>query len=169
MNKKIAILFSSLLVAGFVLAQEQSSSSAAAPATTTTTVTESAAPAATAAAATATTETAAPAAAPAASCEAKEKGTCMPQSKCAKTHMKKCCHDVLTPQERHHFCEVKCKVVEANPSLKDRKKKHELCDAILKEDPSLKPVLDKLKKHCELEHQKKKAESTSSASTSATK
>lgn len=170
MNKKIALLFSSLLLSGFVAVQAQDQSSTTST-TTSTTTTETAV---TTPAAPAVTEATAPAATVSAACEAKGKEVAPPGATCPRAHMKKCCHDVLTPEERHHFCEVKCKVLEANPSLKDKKKKHELCDAILKEaakeegkkpeETSIKPILDKLKKHCELEHQKKKVEQSAAAS-----
>lgn len=166
MYKKIAILFSSLLLSTFAIAQDESSTAAPVAAATTTTTTETTA---------APTETvAAPTATPEACCAKEKAATCAKEVTHAKSHMKKCCHDVLTPEERHHFCEIKCKVLEENPSLKDKKKKRELCDAILKEaskeegkkpeETSIKPILDKLKKHCQEEHQKKKAEQNTASS-----
>lgn len=122
MNKKVATILASLLVAGFASAQEQ---------TTTPAVTAPAAQAA---------------------CEAK--GSCTTDAACTKAEMKKCCRNVLTPDERHRFCAVKAKVLAANPALAGKGQKHALCDAILKEDPSMKPILDKLKQHCEQEHKK---------------
>ncbi len=129
MNKKIATILASLLMAGFASAQEQvaTTPAAAAPAV----VTASAAQVA---------------------CEAK--GSCTADAACTKAEMKKCCHNVLTPDERHRFCAAKAKVIAANPALASKGQKHALCDAILKEDPSMKPILDKLKKYCEQEHKK---------------
>ncbi len=119
MNKKIATILASLLMAGFASAQEQATT---------------------------------PAAAAPAACDTK--GSCTADATCTKAQMKKCCHSVLTPEERHRFCTAKANVLAANPSLANKGQKHALCDAILKEDPSMKPILDKLKKHCEQEHKK---------------
>lgn len=130
MNKKLAILLSSLLLGGFASAQEQAAPATAMPA---------AAAACEAKGACATTT----------ACKKTQAVCTSATSACAKEEVKKeCCHNVLTPEERHRFCEVKNKVIAANPELAKKGQKHALCDAILKEDPSMKPILDKLREHC---------------------
>lgn len=125
MNKKIATILASLLIAGFASAQEQATTPAPAAVT---------APPATAA------------------CDTK--GSCTTDAACTKAQLKNCYHNVLTPDERHRFCAAKAKALAANPSLANKGQKHALCDAILKEDSSMEPILTKLKKHCEQEHKK---------------
>lgn len=64
-------------------------------------------------------------------------------------------HDVLTKEERHRFCCAKEAALAANPSLVGKKgpaAKRALCDAILKADPTMKPIMDKLKQHWKETH-----------------
>lgn len=118
---------------GFAFAQEQTS----APATS--------------------TEVAAPE--PNSCCAASEsKSTCTIDKPCIseKCSSKKSCHDVLTKEERHCFCVAKAAAIAANPSLGGKGHKKELCETICKENPSMKPIVEKLKKHYEEMHKKLK-------------
>ena len=74
--------------------------------------------------------------------------------------MKKCCRTVLTEEERHRFCAAKAAAIAANPSLAKKGNKHALCDAIVKQDPTMEPILAKLKKHCEQMRQKCQTQSS---------
>lgn len=79
-----------------------------------------------------------------------------------KTPAEKCCsladnashqkhlHDVLTKEERHRFCCAKEAALAENPSLVGQKNiacKRALCQAIVKKDPTMQPIIDKLKNH----------------------
>ena len=89
---------------------------------------------------------------------------CSHDMACEKGNMKKCCASILTKEERHRFCCAKAAVIAANPALGGKGHKKELCDAICKEDPSMKPIMEKLKKHCEEMHHKKNPVPTTPAS-----
>lgn len=151
MNKKlIATLLSALLMAGFASAQEQ---------TTT-------APAATTSSPEAVTTTAGtPSTTPDSCCKPQDKSSCAMDKSCEKDMacdkgmMKKSCHDVLTKEERHRFCAAKTAAIAANPALGGKGNKRALCEAICKQDPSMEPIMMKLKKHCE-EMRKKMAKTT---------
>lgn len=103
-----------------------------------------------------------------------------PTATCCKETAKKDCpkpgmtctvkndHDVLTKEERHRFCCAKQAALAANPSLVGKTGKackRSLCEAILKADPTMKPIMDKLKKHWMETHGK--TGSTSAASPTA--
>ncbi len=100
-------------------------------------------------------------------CSADKKNSCTMDQPCTKdaacSHWteKKSCHDVLTKEERHRVCAAKAAAIAADPSLAGKGHKKELCDAICKQDPSMKPIMEKLRKHCQ-EHRKLKQESVSS-------
>ncbi|MFZ4115729.1 MAG: hypothetical protein ACOYK6_03275 [Chthoniobacterales bacterium] len=134
MNKKLTVtLIATLLMTGFALAQEQSSTASAVVASTPSS-----------------------AAAPTDSCcSAEKKSTCTMEKPCVKDAAcekwteKKSCHEVLTKEERHQFCAAKAAAIAADPSLAGKGHKKELCEAICKQDPSMKPVMEKLRKHCE--------------------
>ena len=133
MKKRLTIiLFSALVMTGITLAQEQTAPPAA------TTVVSQTAPS--------TTDSC---------CTTEKKSTCAIDKPCTKKtccdkwSMKKSCHDVLTEEERHRFCATKASVIAENPTLGTKGHKKELCDAICKKDPSMSPIMEKLKKHCE--------------------
>ena len=141
MKKRFSIiLFSALVTAGITLAQEQTTPPAA------TTVVSQAAPSS-------TTDSC---------CTTEKKSTCAIDKPCTKEmccnkwSMKKSCHDVLTEEERHRFCATKASVIAENPTLRTKGHKKELCEAICNKDPSMKPIMEKLKKHCEEMHKRMK-------------
>jgi hypothetical protein len=156
MNKKlITTLLATFLLTGFAVAQEQT---ATAPAATTT------APAVTTPTSSATTD--------GSCCATEKKNTCHMEKPCTKDvacdkwTIKKSCHDVLTKDERHRFCCAKAAAIAANPALAEKGKGHKkaLCEAICKQDPSMKPIMEKLKKHCEEMRKQMKKGATATAS-----
>ena len=69
------------------------------------------------------------------------------EQKCLK---KNCGHDVLTKEERHRFCCAKAAALAENPSLVGQKSiaaKRALSQAIVKKDPTMQPIIEKLKQH----------------------
>lgn len=99
---------------------------------------------------TTTTTTVAPADTPAAAVS-----NCSPKNDC-----NRCCNTVLTKEERERFCAAKAAAIAADPTLADKKNKRALCQAIVKKDPSMQPIVMKLKKHCDETRMKKMIHST---------
>ena len=130
MNKKITAVLAALFMTGIVSAQVQ----------TTTPETPACPPNACAPAA-CTPQACAPNTACASTT------ACTTGTTCTEMPMKKC-HRVLTKEERHRFCVAKSAAIAKNPALAEKCNKHALCEAIVKEDPSMIPILEKLKKHC---------------------
>ncbi|KAB2644689.1 MAG: hypothetical protein DVB29_01300 [Verrucomicrobia bacterium] len=148
MNKRLStILLAALLMTGFTVAQEQT-----APSPTTAAISNPV---------TSTTNSC---------CGTDNKSACTMEKPCTKEMacdkwtMKKSCHDVLTKEERHRFCTTKAAVIAENPTLGTKGHKKELCDAICTKDPSMKPIMEKLKKHCQEMHQKMKLKTSPAGS-----
>lgn len=59
-----------------------------------------------------------------------------------------CAYKVLTKEECQRFCKAKAAAIAKDPSLAKPENKCKLCRAILKADPSMKPICMKLRKNC---------------------
>ncbi len=59
-----------------------------------------------------------------------------------------CAYKVLTKEECQRFCQAKAAAIAADPSLAKPENKCKLCRAIVKADPSMKPICMKLRKNC---------------------
>ena len=59
-----------------------------------------------------------------------------------------CANKVLTKEECQRFCKAKAAAIAKDSSLAKPENKCKLCCAIVKADPSMKPICAKLKKNC---------------------
>lgn len=59
-----------------------------------------------------------------------------------------CAYKVLTKEECQRFCKAKAAAIAKDPSLAKPENKCKLCRAIVKADPSMKPICMKLRKNC---------------------
>ena len=59
-----------------------------------------------------------------------------------------CAYKVLTKEECQRFCKAKAAAIAKDPSLAKPENKCKLCCAIVKADPSMKPICKKLRKNC---------------------
>lgn len=59
-----------------------------------------------------------------------------------------CAYKVLTKEECQRFCQAKAAAIAKDPSLAKPENKCKLCCAIVKADPSMKPICMKLRKNC---------------------
>ena len=59
-----------------------------------------------------------------------------------------CAYKVLTKEECQRFCQAKAAAIAKDPSLAQPENKCKLCRAIVKADPSMKPICMKLRKNC---------------------
>ncbi|MCX6957535.1 MAG: hypothetical protein NT164_03240 [Verrucomicrobiae bacterium] len=57
-------------------------------------------------------------------------------------------YKVLTKEECQRFCKAKAAAIAKDPSLAKPENKCKLCCAIVKADPSMKPICKKLRKNC---------------------
>jgi len=73
---------------------------------------------------------------------------CSGTSDCAMDKSPCCPYKVLTKEECHRFCKAKAAAIAKDPSLAQPENKCKLCRAIVKADPSMKPICMKLRKNC---------------------
>lgn len=73
---------------------------------------------------------------------------CSGASDCAMDKSPCCPYKVLTKEECHRFCKAKAAAIAKDPSLAKPENKCKLCRAIVKADPSMKPICMKLRKNC---------------------
>ncbi len=59
-----------------------------------------------------------------------------------------CAYKVLTKEECERFCKAKTAAIAKDPSLAKPENKCKLCRAIVKADPSMRPICMKLRKNC---------------------
>ncbi len=55
---------------------------------------------------------------------------------------------VLTKEECHRFCKAKAAAIAKDPSLAQPENKCKLCRAMVKADPSMRPICMKVRKYC---------------------
>lgn len=73
---------------------------------------------------------------------------CSGASDCAMDKSPSCPDKVLTKEECNRFCKAKAAAIAKDPSLAKPENKCKLCRAIVKADPSMKPICMKLRKNC---------------------
>ena len=69
-------------------------------------------------------------------------------SVCPLDQSSSCAYKVLTKEECHRFCKAKADAIAKNPSLAKPENRRKLWRAIVKADPSIKPICVKLRKSC---------------------
>ena len=74
---------------------------------------------------------------------------CSGSSSCPMDKSASCPYKVLTKKECRRFCKAKSAAIAAKPSLAKSKDVCTLCNAITKEDASMKAICMKVKKSCD--------------------
>lgn len=73
---------------------------------------------------------------------------CSGPSDCPMDKSSSCAYKVLTKEECQRFCQAKAAAIAKDPSLAQPENKCKLCRSIVQQDPSMKPICMKLRKHC---------------------
>lgn len=82
------------------------------------------------------------------SASASSSTSCSGPKDCPMDKDSSCAYKVLTKEECQRFCKAKAAAIAKDPSLAKPENKRKLCCAIVKADPSMKPICMKLKKNC---------------------
>lgn len=73
---------------------------------------------------------------------------CAGSHDCPMDKSSSCAYKVLTKEECQRFCKAKAAAIAKDPSLAKPENRCKLCRAIVKADPSMKPICMKLRKNC---------------------
>lgn len=74
--------------------------------------------------------------------------SCSGVSNCTMDKSPSCPYKVLTKEECQRFCKAKAAAIAKDPSLAKPENRCKLCRAIIKADPSMKPICMKMRKNC---------------------